>query len=202
MSQHADEPHDEEFGPEIFRCRPLPPMKWVAAQAMGNGFVFAWIALPFGILPFFAMWPSMGAAYLVQDAAPPVKFGVFFACFIPIYAALFWLVYLQPRGDHLIVFQRGISVKITFKWRDLFFDELSGITFGLESATYDAFVGGLRWVRPGQAASLAGHGNAAINFYFKDGGKTVFKSFLLRFEPEDTQRFLDYLAEHHPRLFD
>jgi hypothetical protein len=186
------------LGPEVFRCRPLSPLQWVAAQ--GFGILGACVLMPFFLIPFFASWPALFALYLVGEGPDGLKFVVFVVCFLPCYLALFWLVYLQPRGDHLIVHREGFRLKITFKRREVLFRELRVIAFGLESALVRGVMGALRGVRPGQAAMLQEQASAAMNLHYKSGVKTVFKSFLLRFEPEGLQRFLDYLDEQHPEL--
>lgn len=190
---------DQTLGSEIFRCRPLSSMMWVSAQ--GLGVLGAYVALPFIIIPFFAMWPSLGVLLLLREEPRWLGLGAAGSCFLFCYAAFLWLVYFQPCGDYLVLHNNGFRLKITFKRREILFRDLIRITFGLESVMFDALTGFLHRFRPGQTRMIQEQASAAMNLYFRDGKKTVFKSFLFRFEPQDTQMFLDHVVKHHPELF-
>lgn len=174
-------------------------MRWVAAQGLGT--LGAYVALPFGVLPFFAMWPALITTLGVPRGAGLLKAVVFAMCFIPGYVTLVWLVYVQPRGDHLVVCENGFRLKITFKRREVLFRDLLAISFGLDSAIFKGITQVLGVLQPRQAQMLGNLSNAAMQLHFKNGSRTTFKSFLHRFELEDLQRFFDYLAGNYPQFF-
>jgi hypothetical protein len=173
-------------------------MRWVSAQ--GLGLLGAYLAMPVIILPFMALWPSVGVLYLVRNTPSWLRLSLFCICFALCYGTFLWLVYLQPRGDYLVLHTRGFRLRITFKRREVLFDDLQAITFGLQSKLLQIMRGGLRVVQPGQARFLDEIAFQAMNLHYKNGNKTVFKQFLVRFEPEDTGRFLEYIAQYHPEL--
>jgi hypothetical protein len=188
------------LGPEVLRCRPTSPMTWVASQ--GLGLLGAYLVLPLVILPFFALWPAVGVLRLLQDGPAWLQKASALGCFASVYACLVWLVYLQPRGDYLVLCQRGFRLKITtFKPREVLFEELRAISFGLNKP---GFIRGAeavaRLVRPGFMAMVDEMGSAAMNLHYRNGKTVVFKSFLHRFVPEDTKQFPAHLAKEHPEL--
>lgn len=206
MSPHDDKtldppPNlDADLGPVILQCRPLPSVEWVANQ--GLGLVGAYVLMPAFLIPFFAAWPAGGCLLYLADKTPlwlaraagGLSFGL-------AYSLLFWLVYFQPRNDHLILCQHGFKVKFFLDNRTVLFRDLKAVTFGSEDAILDGFVTFLSVIKRHQANMLQELASAAMNLRFKDGDADSFKNILNRFEPEDLQEFLIYLAEHHPELF-
>lgn len=193
------EQSNEELGPVILTCRPLSPMRWVAAQ--GLGLLGAYVLMPFGVLPFFAAIPAGAVLFLFNGPPlPTVALVCGATVFLVVYLALIWLVYLQPRGDHLVLHRDGFRLKITFKRRQIRFAQLRAITFGIESTAFQALLRGFGYVQPGQASGQRELANAAVNFTFHDGSKTTFKSFLHRFEEDDLRQFFTFISEHHSRL--
>jgi hypothetical protein len=196
-ADHAD-CADHNIGPVILQCRVLPPMRWVATQ--GLGIFGAYVAMPLGIIPFFASWPALGAVFLFQESPQWAKVLAFGLVFVPVYTALAWLVYLHPRADHLVFCKNGFDLRITFKQRRVLFSELAKINFGLQSTVFEAIMSVVELARPRQMAMIRELASAALNLHFKDGSKITFKSFLHRFEPQDLQQFLAFVAEQHPGL--
>jgi hypothetical protein len=174
-------------------------MTWVASQ--GLDLIGAWVVLPLIVLPFFAFWPAAGVLHLLHGGPVGLRNSAALGCFVAVYACLVWLVYLQPRGDYLVLCQRGFRLKITFKRREVLFEELRAISFGLDKPD---FVRGAeavaRLFRPGLMAMVDELGSAAMNLHYRNGKTVVFKGFLHRFVREDTEQFLAHLAKEHPEL--
>jgi len=160
----------------------------------------AYVTMPLLFVPLWATLAAAGALLLVQDGTQWVKITIFACCFVIVYAILIWLIYFQPCGDYLILHKKGFRLKITFKQRQVLFQELRAITFGLESPVFRALANLLALARPGQAAALRDLASAEMNLHYKDGSKVVFKGFLHRFESEDLQAFVNFLAERHAEL--
>lgn len=203
---------DAELGPIVLRGRPLQTMRCQAA-AMGCGILRAYVIL--GLSPILVATVVGGLVlvliYMIWiqyhpdpvDMAQEVKAAVFAFCFVPVYVAMIWLGYFQPRGDHLVLHEEGFRLKIGFKGRRVLFRELRAITLGLD---FDAVMSDLAQTRPGHPAALRkltseeDLAGPEMNLHYLDGSKTVINGFLYRFEPEDLRAFLDFLAERHPRL--
>lgn len=186
--------NDSELGPVVLRCRPLSPIRWAAEEL---GVLVAYIVAPLFLIPFYAFWPAMGVLYMVLDRAQWVKITAFTCCFVTVYAIMIWFCYFLPRGDYLVLHENGFRLKILFRPWGIPFGELRSITFGLVSVDFGAVTNALALVRPAMLRELS---NAALNLHYKNGRKVVFRSFLHRFEAEDLQTFLNYVAEHHPEL--
>lgn len=190
---------DEDLGETILRCRPLPPMQWVSAQ--GFGVLGAYLAMPLVILPFFAMIPAaLALVLLVPNGPQAANIAVFTTCFFAVYVPLAWLVYLHPRGDHLVLHTHGFQVKITFKLRRVLFRQLRSISIGKDAGLSGPLGVFVRAFQPGHAAMIEELARAAMNLHYQDGSTTVFKQFMHRFEPEDLDKFFGYIAQHQAQL--
>lgn len=182
----------------VFECRPVSAIRWVAAQ--GYGLFGAYVVLPLVVIPFVALLATSGVLRLVAAGPQWLRIVAPLATFVLCYGVLFWLSYFHPRGDYLVLHPRGFRVKITFRQHVVLFDDLETISFGLDSAVFRLSRGISGSLRLGQGTFVDELASTALNVHFKDGTQKVFKQFLARFEPEDTQRFLDYIGQHHGRL--
>jgi hypothetical protein len=155
-------------------------------------FAFPICALFFGGMAWFAakdLWEGQPREVVLATLAIAV---------IGTYSLIVWLVYLQPRGDYLIVYERGFRIRMSFKSREVKFTDLRAITFGLQSAFAEAAIGALALIKRGRATAVRAMAEAMMTVHYQNGRTVSFKMFLFRFKPDDTARFLEYVKRHQP----
>src|SRR4051812_6729983 len=99
-----------DLGAEVVNCRRLPGGRWLRA----SGFVFGWlmyyVLYPTVMLPYVAMMtatlPFFALGYSVEGMLGPA-YGVLF---LALYQLFCWYVYVYPRGDHLVLHEKGLRL--------------------------------------------------------------------------------------------
>lgn len=190
----------DSLGAELFRCRPLPPIRNVGGDGPG--------AIVVSLLYFLFLFPLLAlfgggmvwflAKGLWEGQPREVVLALFASLVIGAYLLMTWLVYLQPRGDYLVVHERGFRIRMSFKSRIIMFSALREITFGLHSAFLEAAISALAIVKSRKARAIRAMAEAMMTVHYLNGRKTSFKLFLYRFEPEDTSRFIEYIQQRQP----
>jgi hypothetical protein len=188
---------DDAFGPVLRRCRPRSAVDWMMAQ--GFNWLYCYILLPVIVIPFFAfLVPAMVLHFLFPDldaeSSRPILFGSFIGC----YLLLAWLVYVQPRNDYLVLHEDGFRIGIMFKQRTVAFANLAELRLGRSITAPETVIRQLANIKkPHTSAWLAELDRTALTIVMKDGTTSVFKTFMLRFDPVDTVEFLEHVAQNH-----
>ena len=193
---------NDPLGTEIFRCRPRSPLRNVGGD--GPGFVFMsafFLLFAFPLCAaFFGGWAWFAAKGVWEGQPREVVLAILAIAVIGVYLLIIWLVYLHPRGDYLVVHERGFRIRMSFKSRMIKFSDLREVTFGLHSAFMEAAIGALAVVKPGRARGARAMAEAMMTVHYQNGRKTSFKMLLFRFESDDTVRFIEYIKQHQPNF--
>ena len=187
-----------ELGPEVFRCRALTPIRFQVAESN-------WLSILIGFADY-AVRGLFGAAATVGFAA---IFGIswqgtdtartLFIVFSLVGIAWYiWLVFFANRDDHLIIYQGGVRIRCNGQSCNAMFREIKQIEFGhvFTPASSDQ----PRELHPGRGLSTGMNFAQIMNVFLSSGRTIVLKGFLLRFKPEDLEKFFDYLEHHHSEL--
>lgn len=178
--------HERSMGPEILRCRPLRPTRF---DAPGFSVITKYVILPalVLVLAIFAVAGVFGigsliAFLLTDDGLGRSTARAFFWLVVPVYVVSIWwfyfFMYRKLREDCLIVCQGGFRLKYGDQACAPLFDEVAELDVGRDSST----------------------GAWNINVVLHSGDKITFPGCLLRFEPEDMEKFFDYIEQRHPKL--
>jgi hypothetical protein len=147
-----------------------------------------------------SIWPALPVLLHFEDGPVWLKQGGSFAVFALTYALFVWGLYFFPRSDYLILHEEGFQVKIGFKHRRFRFDQVRSITFGLKGPMVKGLQAMLAWFNAGKPSLTSLALLSAINLHFKSGREGIVRQFLLRFEPDDTEKFFQWIADRHPEL--
>lgn len=191
-------------GSELFRCRPLACLRHEAAASSAYlAFVHPFFLIPGGgmlaggaILGVFVILLALvEPAVQVRDAARPLLVPLWVAGSALVAA---WLVrgMLSKRHDHLVVHADGFAVRCGGAGRVVRFDDVAAIRFGADTVSE----GGVREVHPGGGMSTATNHAQDMHVALRSGKTAVVKGLLLRFEPEDLERFFAHLERFHSAL--
>lgn len=191
----------DALGSEVFNCRRLP----VATSLRAQGFLFAWLLyyvfLPFAILPYLSAMTVLFGFFLCGFALDEIPRSTFLVVFLVLYITLLACQLILPRYDHLALHNRGFCIRKGFKRRTILFDSIDHMFAGrIPSKAELAIRSGLGVIRPSQARWMNEWDGTALTVVSKDGQVHVFKGVLVRFEPDDLQRFFDEFIERNPHL--
>lgn len=205
MSDHAPNPAAArpqllDPGEEVCRCRRLSCAQSLRCHGYHLGWWICYVLYPFILL--FASLNLTMVFFFIQGSGVEEMMGNL-SVFGLVFAGLFLLgwswLYVWPRGDHLVLYERGLRVRLG--WQRLHTSP---------AAIDRLFIGGQRPqletlmaadALPGKPADwLQSLGSAALTLIMKDRTIHVFKDLLNQFEPADLQRFFLELLKRNPSL--
>jgi hypothetical protein len=185
-----------DLGQEILNCRRLPGAKAVRAEGLPFGEVWFYALIPFLILPGLCLLITAllsGMVLAIRGSVPDFAvMGLVFGC---LYAGSLYLMFVLPRDDHLILYEKGLRVRRLFKPRCFTFDQIDTIFPGRTPSRFET---GLRSVlvifKPGQVALMRSSDWSALTVRLTDGTAVVFGGVMARYEPQDLERLFEEFA--------
>jgi len=182
---------EHPLGRPLFRCKPVPTFQFfVSVQGLVPTVIFALLGLP-----MISMLIAAGILALVDTSNTTTAKIVFLGSSAVLFAALFYLSYLLPGGDHIVVFERGFVARVFGFKRTVRFDDIQRVTFGIE--LFGKAIGdegeAIIFLRPTYTREPPNAAHAAINFYRRSGGKTTIKNFFQRFNRVDLRKLVELI---------
>jgi hypothetical protein len=196
-------PADPQLGNAIISCRRLGGSRTMQAQGFMFGWLLHYILFPLICMPYMALMTAMMSMFLlgyhqIEDMAKSMVLPLFVGFY---YVLFMWLGYFRPRGDHLILFEKGIKARIRFQYLVLPFDSIQSIWQGrIPSRIERALRGFLSIFKPGQVNWLRWTDDTALTIYLKDGTEHQLKTVATYFEGQDLERFFQELLVRNPHL--
>ena len=189
--------YDDRLGPVVLRCRPRTVPGWFAAQGFQPlvAHFLRYFAVFFGALVL-----TLPLRLIQEGAEPdwPVWIGWYTLCCL----LLGWLFFVQPRWDHLVLHEKGFRFRVLYQAARVEFAGLAAIRLGGPLTVTEHI--GLIYTEFAHRSDLQEVMLRArltrLVLVYPEGAPRMLRSFLTRFESEDTLRFFELLVKKHPGL--